>query len=360
MFPEITRNVAELCTSCGACSKMCEFLPAYCPDGPKQMAEDFLQGKYVARQDIPYLCTMCGLCQVVCKEKLNIGDMMYEVRCKIVSDDLPLPGYIKYVAGSQKFVTGDDFFLAKPAPSGSTKQLFFPGCGLAGYSPELVKRTREWINKNLSDCGLLLTCCGAPTYMSGYPDKAHAINKKIKAAIAGMGAKELIVVCPDCQEHFLEASDIRVTNLYEVMEPLWAKELTVEQSRWMMHDPCKSRSFPEMQTAARSLLAKAGYEIAEPKRTKKLTKCCGQGGLISYTDGKWAAQMQKKRADELTEDYVTYCGACRQTLRSQGKEGVHLLDILFTTDLKTAKSVPANGTADTKKAQQRTKQLLEG
>jgi Fe-S oxidoreductase len=69
---------------------------------------------------------MCGRCATVCPENLNIGDMIREVRIQAFSEDLPLPGNIKYVKNQQKFVTSEKFFLTKPAPSGNTKRMFFP------------------------------------------------------------------------------------------------------------------------------------------------------------------------------------------------------------------------------------------
>ena len=283
---------------------------------------------------------------------------MMEERKVILEEGLKLPGNMKFVANSQKFVLGDDFFLALPAPSGKTEMLFFPGCGLSGYSPELVKRTWDWLNDNLPDCGLLLTCCGGPTYFSGDMKKAAEIREKIANTVHDMGAEKIVVVCPDCQEQFLESTDIPTVNIYEVLEPIWTENRNPAHKTWEIHDPCKSRPFPEMQTAVRSLASKAGYEIVDPKNSGKKTRCCGQGGLVAYTDGEWANKVQKERADEFDQDFVTYCGACRQTIKAQGHDGVHLLDLLLSDDPDAAKLIPAASNSETKANQLKTKELL--
>ena len=73
-------------------------------------------------------------------------------------------------------------------------------------------------------------------------------------------------------------------SLYEVMDEAWDAPVASAHGTWVMHDPCKSRNLPEMQDAARSLLVKAGYTVSEPVNTRGETRCCGQGGLVGYTD----------------------------------------------------------------------------
>lgn len=354
---EITQNIADMCLECGICNEACDFLPEYC-ENPKELAEEFLAGKYVAQQDIPYLCNMCSKCATLCPEELDIGKMMHEVRIKIMEEDLPLPGNIKYVKNSQKFVTGDDLFLSKPAPSGNTKRLFFPGCGLTGYSPDMTMAAWKWLNDNDPDCGLLYTCCGAPSLITGDTEFFAVISDKIKGVINEYGAEQLVVICPDCMEHFRDDSNIPFTSLYELMDAI-GNTPEGKSGTWMMHDPCKSRSFPELRSAARAVLSRAGYTITEPENTGDDTCCCGQGGNVAYTDAKWAAKLSARRASEFEgSDFVTTCGACRQSLAAH-TPGVHFLDLLFNEDLESAKTVEPAGMADTKANQKKVRELFE-
>jgi len=356
---DVTRNIAETCLECGICEDACAFLPAQ-SGNPKELAEGFLAGRYVAKTDVPYLCNICGKCATMCPEELNIGEMMLEVRQAIIDEDLPLPGMIKYVANQQKFVSGDEFFLLREAPSGTTARLFFPGCHLSGYSADLVAAAWKWLNGHDPDCGVLLTCCGAPSYDTGNTQAYERIAGQVKEAMEKTGAGELVTACSNCTAHFKDLTDIRTVSLYEVMDAAWDTPVEGAHGTWVMHDPCKSRNLPAMQDAARSLLAKAGYEVSEPVNTRGETRCCGQGGLVGYTDAKWAGELSKERADEITGDLVTFCASCRQAMRPYDTPGLHVLDLLFTSDIDTAKMAEPHGAADAKASQLRTRELLAG
>ncbi|UWG98737.1 (Fe-S)-binding protein [Dehalobacter sp. DCM] len=353
---KVTQNIADMCLECGLCMDACAFLPKVC-DNPKVLAEEMLAGRYVAKTEVPYLCNMCSKCATVCPESLDIGNMIQEIRIQFFAEDLPLPGNIKYVKNQQKFVSSEQFFLAKPAPSGNTKRMFFPGCHLAGYSAELVDAAWRWLNQHDQDCGLLLTCCGAPSYDTGDKETYEKIVAQVKDAMASFRAEKLITACSNCTVHFRDFTDVSTVSIYEVMDENWDNPAR-DAGNWVMHDPCKSRTFPEMQQAVRSLLAKAGCQVQEPADSGADAKCCGMGGLVAYTDADWACKLAKERADELGGDLVTYCASCRQAMRPYDRYGLHVLDLLFTADLDDAKKAEAHGAADAKKSQLKTRELL--
>lgn len=358
-MPNITQNIADMCIECGLCMDQCKFLPTVC-SSPKDLADQMLSGRYVAKTDIPYLCNMCGRCALVCPEELNTGDMMWEIRCKVIEEDIPLPGSVKYVKNQQKFVSSEEFFYAAPAPSGNTKRMFFPGCHLSGYSPDLVVETRKWLNQNDTDCGLLLTCCGAPSFDTGNVAEYNRIVGQVKEAMKNYGATQLVLACTNCEKHFRDCTEgVEIISLYEIMDKAWQTPLSNKQTQWVIHDPCKSRDLPKVQNAVRSLLKKAGYQVASPANSGAETRCCGQGGLVAYTDAKWAQELSKQRADEIGGDMVTYCASCREAMRPFDRPGVHVLDLLFTQDLDAAKMAEAHGTADAKANQKRTFELMK-
>ena len=53
----------------------------------------------------------------------------------------------------------------------NTKKLFFPGCSLSSYSPEIVLKTYEYLKENISDLSIAFKCCGKPTLSMGDVDK---------------------------------------------------------------------------------------------------------------------------------------------------------------------------------------------
>jgi Fe-S oxidoreductase len=175
--------------------------------------------------------------------------------------------------------------------------------------------------------------------------------------MASFGAQELITACSNCTIHFRDYADIKTGSLYEVMDEKWDAPARA-CGNWVLHDPCTSRTFPAMQKAVRSLLAKAGCQFKEAPGSGPDAKCCGMGGLVAYTDANWAGELSKMRADELGGDLVTYCASCREAMRPYDRDGLHVLDLLFTKDLDAAKKEEAHGAADTKANQLKTRELL--
>lgn len=353
----ITQNVADMCLRCGACMESCKFLPAFC-ENPGELAERMLSGQYVAKPEIAFSCMLCGKCSLSCPVELNIGDMMQEVRIQIAEEDIPLPGNMKYVKNSQNFVLSDKFKLVKPAPSGKTERMFFPACGLTGYSPELTDKLWRWLNENDPDCGLLLQCCATPSYNAGDVERYEEAVKDIKAEMASVGADTLVCVCPDCAHSFKEHTDIKTISLYEILAEKWEPDRKAEGT-WVLHEPCKARHQPEYRGAVRTLLEKVGADWKEGPGCGEEATCCGMGGLVAYTDAKWQESITKDRANDLGGDFITYCASCLQAIKPQGQDGVHVLDLLFTDHLDAVKQTEAPGAAGVKANQLKTRELLD-
>jgi Fe-S oxidoreductase len=78
----------------------------------------------------------------------------------------PLPQH-STIQEAQEFYVSDEFKITIPSSDKNTINLFFPGCSLSAYSPELVKKTFEYLNKKLPGTGIMLGCCGGPVYLTG-------------------------------------------------------------------------------------------------------------------------------------------------------------------------------------------------
>ena len=93
----------------------------------------------------------------MCPEDLDVGKLCLETREEMVqSGQGPLPQH-KPVQSNQKWGTSKTFTLALPDRStGKCERVFFPGCGLPSYSPQLVMRTYAYLQERRPNTGIVL------------------------------------------------------------------------------------------------------------------------------------------------------------------------------------------------------------
>lgn len=337
---------AERCLQCECklCVKDCEVLKMYCTS-PKELAQKFQRGYHQEKPEIPYSCTECELCHVVCPNELCSGEMFLELRKQLVKEGKgPLPPH-QFVIRDQDFAASEDFALTLPDPDASeTTRAFFPGCSLSGNSPELVLETYKYLKEKLPGTGIILRCCGTPTYLLGQEKKFIGMLSNVEVEMKGLGAGELIVACPDCYLTFRRfAPHLKVRPLYEVIAEIGLSETAKTRiaQTFTVHDACKARNFPEFTENVRRLMRDMGYQLSEMEYTKEKTRCCGVGGMMPYVDPVLSQKLIMARVREAASDLVSFCAGCRAAFASVGAPSLHILDLLFTPNLEEAKVAPA-------------------
>jgi Fe-S oxidoreductase len=355
---EIER-VADECLECGLCEGVCEFLSEYC-DNPREYAERILNGELVDLAEIAFYCNICGCCTSVCPEAMDLGKLFMQVRARAVEEGVKIPRNLQFLKKTQEYVNSDEFVLNLPNSEGAQcDQVLFPGCHLAGYSPDLVMSTYAWLKDHIPDLGIVLQCCGAPDLDTGNVDVFNETVEKLTETLDRLGVKEVIAACPNCLYHFKRfAPQIKVTSLYEVMTEYWPEKSLNGKGVFAVHDPCKARSEFLMQDAAKTLIERAGFEVAYPSESGEETRCCGQGGLVPYASMKFAGELSKNRAEQLGERVVTYCASCREAFAPY-TSSVHLLDLLFNNqDLQETGQKAAHKPSEIQKHQAYLKERL--
>ena len=323
-------NVAEQCIECGQCTDECDFLIAY-RKTPKELANEALNTNFSNNPVLPYSCNICSYCQKLCPENLDIGLMIMEAREKLVSERIgPLPGHQPAVEG-QEFYLSDNFrIISAGKGSESCDAVFFPGCALSAYSPDLVKAAYSYLKTQHANLGIALGCCGGPSELIGKTDYANQITEQLEHDIKFLGASEIIVACPYCYKRLSERlTDVKPVSLYRVLSEAGAKSPEKGNRTYSIHDPCSARGQPEIQDAVRSLISEAGYTIDEHEHTRDNTHCCGMGGMVFLANADVGAAKTERTIRESSHDLVTYCATCRDIFSGQGKKCVHLLDLLF-------------------------------
>lgn len=323
-------TVAAKCIECGQCIDECDFLIAY-GKTPKELADEALNTGFSNNPILPYSCNICGYCQKLCPENLNLGLMIMEARGKLVSKGTgPLPGHRPAIDGQEFYLSESFRIISAGKGTESCDAVFFPGCALSAYSPDLVKAAYSHLTTQYANLGIALGCCGGPSVLIGKTDYANQITEQLEQDIKRLGASKIIVACPYCYKRFSEQlTDVKPVSLYNVLSETGAKFPEKGNNTYTIHDPCSARGHPEIQDAVRSLISKAGYMVQEHVHTRDNTHCCGMGGMVFLANADVGAAKTERTIRESSHDLVTYCATCRDIFSGQGKKCVHLLDLLF-------------------------------
>ena len=102
---------------------------------------------------------------------------------------------------------------------GTFDTVFFPGCSLVSYAPDLTRRVGEWLTAAGFKWCMSDDCCGSPLMSVGFFDRAAAHREKIFEQIKAAGITRMVTVCPGCGEEFAElmADDIDIIPLPELI-----------------------------------------------------------------------------------------------------------------------------------------------
>jgi len=352
-------RIIEHCIECDACVEECEFLKGL-DQSPVELARRFAAGCSEEDAKIAYSCSLCGLCETLCPMALNIGTMCLEVRRRLVTEGKgPLPSH-RTIAENRDWAH-DNFHLAVPDPdSGTADRVFFPGCILSGYSPHLVVSTYRHLRGSLPGTGIILACCGNPSYGIGDEDSFSDTLAELRSDIAKLGASELITACPECYHTLKKRLGVPVTSLYEVLVAHGLPPpANGEGATFSLHDSCSTRYERGLQDSVRAIVRALGHQIEEMESSGEGALCCGMGGMVGYANLRLSNRIAKTRAGQAGHDMLSYCASCREAFAFLGKPSLHLLDLLFDPDWDKQKRSPAKRRGEIRENQASLKSQLE-
>ena len=209
--------------------------------------------------------------------------------------------------------------------------VFWPGCALMTLDGEILERTLEILRRAEPGLRLACGCCGQPTVYL-FPEKTEKRREKLVKMLRKQGIKRIYTACPNCTLQLRELGDFEIIPVWPVLAAhIRPEDITVPVGSFIWHDPCPTRNQPEQQAAARALLQVSGCNCTEPEHTGCKTNCCGNFHMLAATDPEKSANMRRKRLEEFPEDrtIVSNCEGCLGAFRSEGRETVHLLELLF-------------------------------
>jgi NADPH-dependent glutamate synthase beta subunit-like oxidoreductase len=342
------RAEADRCLTCvcSRCVKNCTFLQHYVRRFPATEKEvvRLLQDRGTTDPLLPYSCHYCGLCQAVCPQDLHVGRVCLAARETLVARGRgPLPQH-KSIQNYVKWGASPTFALSRPDPAtGKAARVFFPGCSLAGHATAVVQAAYAHLRRRLPDTGIMLNCCGAPSYFLGEKDVMLRISGNVAGELAKLGAQEVIVACTHCYQMFREfLPEITTRSIYEVLNEVGLPSGTQAETPWTFNiqDACGARQAPHIHAAVRRLVAGLGYTVAEMAHNREYSICCGSGGMVPAVAPELARRMTEFRLSEATCDLVTYCASCRARLAKTGHPTLHVLDLPFNSAWQETKTQP--------------------
>lgn len=237
---------------------------------------------------------------------------------------------------------GSPLFRLLHLPPGCTS-VFFPGCALPGIRPEQTLELYRRLQAIEPTMGIMLDCCNQPSHDLGRQQFFQERFRKRLARLTAANIRTILTACPSCHRALTAFShDCTVTSAYTMLAShgIAAAAAGNESTPFAIHDPCSTRSMPEMQTDIRTLCSHRGLTLVEMAHSRSTTFCCGEGGAAGHMDNTPGSSWNTKRWMEAGDTpLITYCAGCTSRLGQQARVH-HLVDLLFTENLPESPAQP--------------------
>lgn len=222
--------------------------------------------------------------------------------------------------------------------------LFFPGCSLLNYAPQLAASTYRLLRDAGVVDGISLVCCGK--LLRYEPDAGNVVASYESDFIEDCrrhGVRDIVCACPNCYDTISrmfqagDVDDISVTALPEAMLGVGADGMiarqTVMEGVPALHDSCPDRRYGVFASSVRKLLPEDMY--TEMGHNRSSSHCCGSRVRASGHEEK-ARECAARRVDEARESggcgVITYCMSCASWLSANSDADIyHYLELVFDT-----------------------------
>jgi len=332
---------------CSACIDVCPMLKA-AKRTPVKLAADVSvtinkieqQTRRIANRLIN-ACNMCGLCTEVCPADVAIGDCLLEARKALFEQGGMPPAFHDYYLRDLDNALSEEAYFEYSAG----KYLFFPGCQTGASCPDYVLKPYEAMLAAEGDAGILVTCCGVPAEWAGDEERAKGLQERIKAVWEKAGCPTLVCSCLTCRNRIAEnIPEIPVITYFEWMDHARASGGTAGADfgaeGLFVFDPCAVRFADGAGAAVRNLLNNKGLSFTGGEMSGPLAECCGYGGHIYASNPVLYDEIVSERISGTAGPYLAYCSNCRDAFSAQGKQCMHIFDVLFDLNDGSRKAPP--------------------
>lgn len=320
---------------CDECIKGCAYLRHY-KKFPRILTREIynnvsiIMGDHMMNKPIN-ACALCGQCSVLCPNGYDMAEVCHIARQNMVSTGkMPLAPH-EFALMDMLFSNGEAFLCREQPGFKKCSYVFFPGCQAAAIAPATVRAAYADLCRRLEGgVALMLGCCGAIGDWAGryelYGETVDFLGKELEE----LGSPKIIAGCPSCKKQLLSQGRESVRGIWEILEELGLPETAELRQRPMaLHDACGARGDAKTQESIRRIAAKLGCEIRDTPYSGDRSPCCGYGGLTQYTNREVAREMTESCLERSPLPYLSYCMACRDRFAREGRESLHLLELVY-------------------------------
>ncbi len=337
---------ASRCTGCELCYAECSVLNGL-NMSPVQLATTLLSNQQLPEDVVSLVqqCSLCGLCSSHCPFGLNPGDLMQSARQSLVSAaSINAESYQPMLVDQQHHF----FSLFRSSwqidyrdlKRDECSTLFFPGCSLASFAPELTRKVFSWLREQGMDPGFSDACCGLPLANIGLSERCQDHVAGLAEEFSRAGVTRIISACPNCFYHLQnQFAGIEVLSLYPLLDASGCK--IASGIKATVHDSCPDRYTGIIGDSMRAMLSRT--DLVEMEHHGAKTICCGSGGIVSMVAPEVSQQRADLRIAEIeaskADICVSTCMACVKRLQintDDCPEVVHLLELIFNTKIDHA------------------------
>ncbi len=322
---------------CDECVKGCAYLQHY-QKFPRVLTREIynnvsiIMGDHMMNKPIN-ACSLCGQCTVLCPNGYDMAEVCHMARQNMVfTGKMPLAPH-EFALMDMVFSNGEAF-LCKPQPGYEVcKYVFFPGCQATAIAPATVRAAYlDLCNRLEGGVALMLGCCGAICDWAGRYEMYDDTVKFLDEKLSELGNPTVIAGCPTCKKELSSHEGLEIRGIWEVLETIGLPEKASRAGKPIaIHDACGARGDHDTQDSIRRIAENLGCQVVDTPYSGDESPCCGYGGLTQYTNREVAKKMTDKCLERSDLPYLSYCMACRDRFTREGRESMHLLELVYGT-----------------------------
>lgn len=369
------------CVRCGSCKAFC---PTYDEDTTEAMgargrlvllwglAEGLLKPSAVL-MDRVFSCMLCGACSESCPLSVDIQEVIYQGRSLLRESDKQRKSFrffIKWFAKAPslgfRFLRTVQYlfpslikrklcsFLPEvpegplknkrqvyTVPKKKSRVALFTGCTVNFLYPHLGE-SLIYVLQRLNYEVILPAgevCCGVPFRSLGLEEDAVRLAKKNMAVFSKLNVEAIVGLCPTCiyalkKEYpkligkgLDKAMDIS-SFLIDKLDAFHFSPFTSHAATATYHDPCHLIYGLGVKREPREIIKSIGIDLIEAEETK----CCGFGGVFSFSNRNMSEVLLEKRITDLkkteADTIITSCPGCIMQLSRKDHHTpvIHLIE----------------------------------
>ena len=322
---------------CDECIKGCAYLQHY-KKFPRMLTREIynnvsiIMGDHMMNKPIN-ACSLCGQCSVLCPNGYDMAEVCHMARQNMVfTGKMPLAPH-EFALMDMVFSNGEAFLCRKQPGFEICKYVFFPGCQATAIAPATVRAAYLDLCSRLEGgVALILGCCGAICDWAGRYEMQEDTIRFLDAKLAELGNPTVIAGCPTCKKELSTHAQLEIRGIWDVLEDIGLPEKAKQTDKPIaIHDACGTRGDHETQESIRRIAESLGCQVAETEYSGDKSPCCGYGGLTQFTNREVAKKMTDKCLERSDLPYLSYCMACRDRFAREGRESMHLLELVYGT-----------------------------